>query len=42
MDAVETGDLVSGKERARADRKALTNRTQALLDKVEAKRGEME
>jgi len=38
LDAVETMDLNSGKEDARAERKSLANRCQSLMDSIEATR----
>jgi len=41
VDAVQTGELNSGKDIARAERKDLTRRAEALLDRVESKRNSL-
>lgn len=38
VDAVQTGELNSGKDVARAERKDLSHRAEALLDRVEGRR----
>ena len=41
LDAVETGELNSGKDDARAERKSLVNRAQQLSDNIEEARNKL-